>query len=32
VPASAICIGPKLEREELLLHAQEHFGPTVSIP
>lgn len=32
VPPSAILIGPKLEPEELLLHAQEHFGPTVKIP
>jgi len=32
VPPSAIFIGPKLEPKELLLHAQEYLGPTVSIP
>jgi G3E family GTPase len=32
VPASAIFIGPDLQPEELLVHAQHHFGPTVSIP
>ena len=32
VPPSAILIGPKLEPEGLLVHAQKHFGPTVKIP
>ena len=32
VPPSAICIGPQLDPDELLILAKEHFGPTVSIP
>jgi G3E family GTPase len=32
VPPSAICIGPKLDPQELLKIAVHHLGPTVTLP
>jgi G3E family GTPase len=32
VPPSAICIGPKLDPQELLKIAIHHFGPNVTLP